>query len=997
MPTTRSIFQRDNVNKAIISIAGNCPSNTTLLEARLRVRQGGQAQDWTTINAIVTGSSFVGSLSGSGGWYDLDVRALANGVQVGYWTVDRVGVGEVFITAGQSNNYGNENDALPAQDDRVNVVNYWIGGLGQFSESDLPKTFTQAGFGTHSGPAAPLFIWGGLGDRLVAQLNVPVLFLGASYPGSSSKNWAEAANGAEYVDGRPWNQNIPYRAVGASILHYVKRYGIRAVLWHQGESDNYYRGQTEEYQNYLTIINKSRSQSGMNIAWIVSRVSYISAQFGVEYTNHETDPAIIAAQNQIISSVSNVFPGPETDSFKADYRRDGMHFSIGSYPWLADYWMNYLNTSFFVSSTPSQPRTSALISTGYIFPFTVKGGQSVTVPFMTTAPTNLGSQFIVDALTENGQFVERLATSTNNSSIGVQIPNHYNGRYRLRVSQTSPAIMGEPSDVITVTSLEPIEIGGTLTLVAPVYNCASGAITFQTSGGNGSPIEYMAPGITGWTTNPNQYLDSEARTAGDTPPFTLYARQSGTAVTYIWSRQQTCSVNPPPPSAPLVTGSLPGLSGSRATSLAYSANVFQDPAGLALSYSYTGLPNGLNGAPNSLAITGTPLAAGTGSLTVTATNSANLSASTVGNWIISEPGSTGTLTLVAPVYNCASGAITFQTSGGNGSPIEYMAPGITGWTTNPNQYLDSEARTAGDTPPFTLYARQSGTAVTYIWSRQQTCSVNPPPPSAPLVTGSLPGLSGSRATSLAYSANVFQDPAGLALSYSYTGLPNGLNGAPNSLAITGTPLAAGTGSLTVTATNSANLSASTVGNWIISEPGSTGTLTLIAPVYNCASGAITFQTSGGNGSPIEYMAPGITGWTTNPAQFVDKESRTASDTPPFTLYARQNGVTVQYVWDLKASCGRSRMRAEEWVTPLIVTVLGNPVEEQLRVLIQGAEAQLLQLVLSNVTGEVIESRRIEQAQSEVIQTFTVNSTPSNVLILQAITETQQQSMRIIKK
>ncbi len=81
-----------------------------------------------------------------------------------------------------------------------------------------------------------------------------------------------------------------------------------------------------------------------------------------------------------------------------------------------------------------------------------------------------------------------------------------------------------------------------------------------------------------------------------------------------------------------------------------------------------------------------------------------------------------------------------------------------------------------------------------------------------------------------------------------------------------------------------------------------GALTLTAPTYNCATGAFTFNTSGGDGSTIEYMAPGITGWTTNPNQFVDEGSRTALDVQPFTLMARQNGVTVTLLWDLRAFC-----------------------------------------------------------------------------------------------
>ncbi|WP_232074256.1 hypothetical protein [Spirosoma aureum] len=95
------------------------------------------------------------------------------------------------------------------------------------------------------------------------------------------------------------------------------------------------------------------------------------------------------------------------------------------------------------------------------------------------------------------------------------------------------------------------------------------------------------------------------------------------------------------------------------------------------------------------------------------------------------------------------------------------------------------------------------------------------------------------------------------------------------------------------------------GFWLakLELPAPSQPLTLLAPTYNCQSGAFHFNTSGGDGSPIEFRAaPGITGWTTNPDQFVDKESRTANDVKPFTLEARQNGITVTYNWDLRAHC-----------------------------------------------------------------------------------------------
>ena len=149
----------------------------------------------------------------------------------------------------------------------------------------------------------------------------------------------------------------------------------------------------------------------------------------------------------------------------------------------------------------------------------------------------------------------------------------------------------------------------------------------------------------------------------------------------------------------------------------------------------------------------------------------------------------------------------FQTTGGDGSPIEYNAPGITAWTSNPRQYVDTELRTAADAQPITLVARQSGQEVRYVFELRAICPVGDP--------------------------NQFR---------------------------------------------------------------------LVAPFYNCQTGSFSFRTQGGDESPIEYNAPGITSWTKNPNQLVDFELRQAADAQPITLVARQSGKQVRYLWDIRAIC-----------------------------------------------------------------------------------------------
>lgn len=463
-PVSRMVFQRGANNFATVPVRGNVQGQTTRVRGRLVARQGGQTTDWR--EGAIQNGTFQLNIPAAGGFYDLELIALAGSNELERQRRERIGVGEVFIVSGQSNNFGTLGQGLPASDDRVSVVNQLQINSNEFDEKALPMAFSQAGPGTNCGPLNPLFIWGGLGDRLVARLGVPVLFLGVAQPGSATKNWREAAQGVDRVSGRDWYNNTPYRPLKLTMQRYTSQLGIRGVLWHQGESDNNYQTTDGYVENMRILIAKTREDSQFNnLSWMIARASYFP------YPGHEVDPGIITGQNRVINEISNCFPGPYTDEFTGPaYRQDQVHFANYAYDFLADLWSQSLTTDYFQRSQPSLP--------------------------------NVGAASPV-ASSDNANSANSIATSTDPSS-------------------------------------NPPTAKGGLQLGTPDYACQSGVLTFNvaSTNGSGNPVEFMVPGVTGWTTNATHTLGEGVRR--DAQTLTIFARQSGQQVSLVWNIQSAC-------------------------------------------------------------------------------------------------------------------------------------------------------------------------------------------------------------------------------------------------------------------------------------------------------------------------------------------------------------------------------------------------------------------------------------------------------------------------
>ncbi len=372
-PSSRIVFQRDNFGNGTIRVTGQYSKSVDRVEARVIPMSPGQGEqtDWRTIQDNPQGGFYSGSITVRGGWYELQIRGIVNGNTVSTSELQRVGVGEVFLVAGQSNAQGFFNYGAPGPgDDRVNCVNY---RNNENQNNSFPKPdFVRMSDNGNVGPRGlSSWCWGRLGDMITSRFNVPVLFYNAAWEGTASKNWSETVDGGTtnsiYINDT-YPQGQPYGNLRLALNYYASLTGVRAVLWHQGEADNILNTSAVSYQSNLrTIIEKSRQHFGKNVGWVIARTSY--------YNTKGNNPEIINGQNQTVLNNNSVFFGPNTDGIQTP-RPDGAHFQNGGLSDAANAWNSALDDNFFNSCFPqtgSFPNFSVSCAGGNQLSISVQG------------------------------------------------------------------------------------------------------------------------------------------------------------------------------------------------------------------------------------------------------------------------------------------------------------------------------------------------------------------------------------------------------------------------------------------------------------------------------------------------------------------------------------------------------------------------------------------------------------------------------------------------
>ncbi|MFT4031372.1 MAG: sialate O-acetylesterase [Siphonobacter sp.] len=486
-PVKRIVFQRNSGGNASVTVAGNFSQAADKIEARFVARNGqGTTTDWNQIPA--SSGLFQGTVTVQGGWYDVEVRSSLAGNVLSTTTLERVGVGEVFVISGQSNAQGlaTSTDTPDPQDDRINVITNLTSNS---SNSQDPTSFPVFEKMTKTGAYAPYgytsWCWGYLGDLLTSTLNVPVLFINAAYSATGAYNWAESAQGLPtvypYEAPKQMPTGMPYGNLRLSLQYYVSLTGVRSVLWHQGEWDALAGTDTYTYFNQLkTVIEKTRSDlGGKNVSWMIARVSLYPVCADDNCTNYNTytNQNIIDAQNMTVNNVSNCFFGPTTDDIQnpRDQSNIGHFTGEENHKKHGQAWYDAIMNSSFMSS--SQP-IAATSMTQLTAACSSAGKYSLALPSGASQYTWLNAA---------GELASSQAITGEQGSTYYGIQKDVTGISQFAPPFLVPANAGIPAITASSTSFCP---GGNVTLTAT----GAGAVFAWSNGQTGNSITVSQAG-----------------------------------------------------------------------------------------------------------------------------------------------------------------------------------------------------------------------------------------------------------------------------------------------------------------------------------------------------------------------------------------------------------------------------------------------------------------------------------------------------------------------
>jgi hypothetical protein len=307
-PRYGSIFQRDNMDMANIPVKVKCSSRQNIEIHAFLV-----PEERTAASAVPEGIKSVklkkrsgciykGTISAKKGpWYTLVVEEHRGNKNVAQKRIKHIGVGDIFLLAGQSNSANSGGEKMKSQTGMVMAL-----GKKKWHIAHDPQPLAT---GKGGSPWAPM------GDQLVKIWHHPIGLVSVGVGGSAVGEW-DPESGQYY----PRMQEA---------LNRLKPHGLRAVLWHQGESDAVAGTSVDVYKRtLLKVITQSRADWGEMLSWIVARASFVPDET-VPKVNFQQ---VRTAQTEVCAE-EKVYPGPDTDDLLGNrWRHDLLHFGREGLP-----------------------------------------------------------------------------------------------------------------------------------------------------------------------------------------------------------------------------------------------------------------------------------------------------------------------------------------------------------------------------------------------------------------------------------------------------------------------------------------------------------------------------------------------------------------------------------------------------------------------------------------------------------------------------------------
>jgi hypothetical protein len=199
-------------------------------------------------------------------------------------------------------------------------VSAWLGGGHFWRHAYDPQPYAGGTGGS---------TWSRLGDVLADHFNVPIGFMSTGIGATRVDQWVP---GAAYYP----RLQAALAAAGPN--------GVRAFLWHQGESDSLASTSAATYAARLnSIIAQTRTDAGWAVTWGVALASYHPDSSAAQ------EAQVRAGQQSVIAGTAGVFQGADTDGYLAlGFLHDGVHFNASGLLNHADQWKHSIIKNLFV-------------------------------------------------------------------------------------------------------------------------------------------------------------------------------------------------------------------------------------------------------------------------------------------------------------------------------------------------------------------------------------------------------------------------------------------------------------------------------------------------------------------------------------------------------------------------------------------------------------------------------------------------------------------------